>query len=182
MSCRVDAAERRLAQLLQVRPRPSSERLALADDVREMSAREADAAADPDLSDREKHAISFHKWQVMHRYLHAMPFRDRSYAKRSDQWRDALARVRDLGDRELLDWVCLQIEVATNIERGIQDLRPRDGGPTFIVLLEYVGNRKRKALAILKWHISAEGADTASSVVDLAAGGNKHKSEEISHK
>ncbi len=124
-----------------------------------MVAREADAACDPTMPDLLRHSMVFEKWRAAHRYLHRIPFRDRSYAKRSEQWRDALARLRNLGDPELTDWICLQIEVATNIERGVQDLRPRDDGPTFVVLLEYVANRKRKALAILKWHLAADDQD-----------------------
>ncbi|MEQ1712039.1 MAG: hypothetical protein ABL908_11640, partial [Hyphomicrobium sp.] len=65
-------------------------------------------------------------------------------------------RVRDLGESELLDWVLLQVDVARNLEKGVQDMRPRKNGPTFLVMLEYVANRKRKALAILKWVKAAE--------------------------
>lgn len=120
-----------------------------------MVAREADAASDPSMPDLLRHAVAFEKWRAEHRYVRSVPFRDRSHAKRSEQWREALARMRSLGDPDLIDWICLQVEIASNIERGVQDLRPRDGGPTFIVLLEYVANRKRKALAVLKWHIAA---------------------------
>jgi hypothetical protein len=68
-----------------------------------------------------------------------------------------------LRDTELIDWLALQIEVAANLERGVQDMRPRDPGPTWAVALEYVANRKRKALAVLHWAQAAskEGCITA---------------------
>lgn len=164
-----DAAERKLAQLEAARRLAPSQIAALGDEVRRMVAREADAASDPTMPDLLRHSVAFEKWRAVHRYLHRTPFRDRSYAKRSEQWRDALGRLRNLGDPELIDWICLQIEVATNIERGVQDLRPRDDGPAFIVLLEYVANRKRKALAVLKWHIAAENQDELDQFYDRSA-------------
>ncbi len=45
----------------------------------------------------------------------------------------------------------LQVEVTRNIERGVRDLRPRKIGPCHALLLEYVRDRKRKALAVHKW-------------------------------
>lgn len=88
--------------------------------------------------------------------MYQSPFRDRPGIKRSDQWRSVLDRVRGLNEPELVDWVMLQVEVASNRERGLPDMRPRKNGPTFLVLLEYVANRKRKALALRKWAISAD--------------------------
>ena len=73
-----------------------------------------------------------------------------------DQWRAALEKFRPLRDRELIDWLILQIDVATNLANGVQDMRPRDPGPTWLVTLEYVSNRKRKALATLHWAEAAE--------------------------
>ncbi len=98
----------------------------------------------------------FEKWQLIHKYIHATPYRDRGTLARSGQRRDALERIRDLRDNELTDWVCLQAEVATNLEKGVQDMRPRKNGPSFPVLLEYVANCKRKALAVLKWAQAGE--------------------------
>lgn len=101
--------------------------------------------------DVERHALHLAKWRAIHNYLHKTPYRDRPGQKRSAQWSAVVDRVRDLGEIELLDWVLLQVDVARNLERGIQDMRPRKNGPTFLVMLEHVANRKRKALAILKW-------------------------------
>jgi hypothetical protein len=93
------------------------------------------------------------------------PYRDRPLARRSDVWREALERFRSLRDPELVDWLALQIEVAANLEKGIQDMRPRDPGPTWIVTLEYVANRKRKALAVLRWAQAAKGDDCAVGAI-----------------
>jgi hypothetical protein len=86
----------------------------------------------------------------------ARSYRDSALRRRSDVWREALERFCGLRDPELIDWLALQIEVAANLESGVQDMRPRDPGPTWIVTLEYVANRKRKALAVLHWAEAAE--------------------------
>ena len=80
-------------------------------------------------------------------------------------WREALERFRPLRDSEFIDWLALQIEVAANLEKGVPDMRPRDPGPTWIVALEYVANRKRKALAVLRWSEAAsrDGCYTVNS-------------------
>ncbi|MCC2113228.1 MAG: hypothetical protein KDJ16_14430 [Hyphomicrobiales bacterium] len=106
-----------------------------------------------DLGRRE---IEFQKWQLIHKWIHGRPFRTREHLPRSRQWREALDHVRDLRDQELIDWVLLQAEVAGNLERGIQDLRPRKNGPCHPLILEYVANRKRKALAVLHFARAAE--------------------------
>ncbi len=93
---------------------------------------------------------------AVHRLVHAQPFHDDQAQLRSDQWREVLQRFIDLKDAELTDWLALQIEVAQNIERGIPDTRPRKDGPTFLILLEFVANQKRKALAILHWFDGAQ--------------------------
>jgi hypothetical protein len=110
----------------------------------------------PHTLDVERHALHLAKWRAIHHFLHKTPYRDRPHHKRSQQWGAVAERIRDVGEAELLDWVLLQVDVAKNLERGIQDMRPRKNGPTFLVMLEYVANRKRKALAILKWVKDAE--------------------------
>ena len=152
--CEIDAEARLEARIGAVRPRPS-ETAALRREIRDAIAREAecDAGAGSEIARRD---AQFRKWQLIHKLVHGHPFRDRRRISRSAQWTEALDRVRDLGDTELIDWLGLQIEVARNIEKGIQDLRPRKGGPTYLVLLEYVANRKRKALAVLHWAQAAE--------------------------
>ena len=100
---------------------------------------------------------SLEKWRLLHVWTRRHPYRDRRQLRRSDAWREALEHFHPLREPELIDWLALQIEVAANRENGVPDMRPRDPGPTWIVTLEYVGGRKRKALAVLHW---AEAAKT----------------------
>lgn len=159
------AEERRLARLEAHRPECRAEIEGLAEAVRGAVVANAGAESTGAI-DFEQHERQLELWRVIHRYLHATPYRDREDRKRSEQWRDALARIRDLEEGELLAWVQLQAEVASNLEKGIPDMRPRKPGPTFLVMLEYVANRKRKALAILKWARAAEAE--GCYVVDAA--------------
>ena len=99
--------------------------------------------------------LDFAKWQLLHKYVHGAAFRTNERKKRSDQWRDAVDIIREIGEHELLNWCLLQVEVAANRERGINDIRPRKNGPYFPLVLEFVADRKRKALAIL--HFASEG-------------------------
>lgn len=99
--------------------------------------------------------FEFHKWQLVHKIIHDHPFHVKTNQPRADQWREALNVIRDLDEMELIDWVLLQIEVAENLARGIQDMRPRKGGQCHPLLLEYTGNRKRHALAVL--HFARDG-------------------------
>lgn len=152
------SAEERLETLLTAARRIApSARAALTAETRAAVAK-ADAlkAQRPKASDRAICEADLERWRSVHRWVHANPYRDRAHPKRSQQWADVVARARETGERELIDWVALQVEVASNRERGIPDMRPRKNGPTVLVMLEYVSNRKRKALALLKWAIAAE--------------------------
>jgi hypothetical protein len=104
---------------------------------------------------RARAEFEFHKWQLIHKIIHDHPFRVKSSQPRADQWRDVLAIIRDIDEMELIDWVLLQIEVAENLAKGVQDMRPRKNGPCHPLLLEYTGNRKRHALAVL--HFARDG-------------------------
>lgn len=144
-----------LERLLSRKAMPPSEVARLAEAVRTAVA-ERDHTPGKGGTDTEPHERQLAVWRAIHLYLYATPYRDRQRPKRSDQWREVMPRIRDLGERELIDWVALQAEVASNREKGIPDMRPRKNGPTFLVLLEYVANRKRKALAIVKWMRAAD--------------------------
>jgi len=125
--------------------------------VREAVARETEHRRVPAGGlDVERQALQLAKWRAIHIFLHKTPYRDRPGLSRSQQWSAALDRIRELHETELIDWVVLQVEVARNLERGVQDMRPRKNGPTFLVMLEHVANRKRKALAVLKWMRAAD--------------------------
>ncbi len=110
----------------------------------------------------EKSELQLRKWRMIHKHLHAHPFPTKARAKRSEQWRDAVQCIRGLDDMDVLDWVLLQADVAGNIERGIREMRPRKNGPCHALLLEYVRDRKRKALAVYKWSLAADEANTAT--------------------
>lgn len=144
--------ERRIKE---TRPLAPSERAGMLADIRAATEREADLAAAATGVDVDVRRAHFEKWRLIHHFVRRDPYRDRVSAKRTDQWRDALARLRAIGENDFIDWLVLQAEVAQNLEQGIQDMRPRKGGPTWLVALEYVANRKRKATALLRW---AEGA------------------------
>ncbi len=99
----------------------------------------------------ERLDLEFRKWQAIHKYVHRNPFATDERLARSAQWRAVLDYARDLREPEVLDWVLQQVEIAEHHEHGIRDLRPRKSGPCHPLLLEYVANRKRKALAVLRW-------------------------------
>ncbi|MAF94837.1 MAG: hypothetical protein CMM60_03675 [Rhodospirillaceae bacterium] len=113
----------------------------------------------PVLAQRE---LQLRKWRLIHKHLHSHPFPTKTRLSRGEQWRDAINYIRDLGEMEILDWMLLQAEVAYNIENGIHDLRPRKNGPCHDLLMEYVNNRKRKALAVYKWVVAASEGNTAT--------------------
>jgi len=151
-----DTGERRLARLEGQRRLTASERTTLTDEVRGIVRNEQKVIAQTSAADSARYQAQLETWRAIQRFMHKTPFRDRAGLKRSDQWRSVLDRVRCLGQLELVDWVALQVEVASNREKGIPDMRPRKNGHAFLVMLEYVGNRKRKALALLKWALEAE--------------------------
>ncbi|MEO5373930.1 MAG: hypothetical protein H7840_06565 [Alphaproteobacteria bacterium] len=108
----------------------------------------------------EKTSLQYAKWQQLHKIVHATPVHVSDRLPRHEQWmaiRDYVWRA--VGEREVIEWVTLQVEVARNIAAGIQDLRPRKDGPCHELLLEYVANRKRKALAVHHWALSAAETD-----------------------
>ncbi len=104
----------------------------------------------------EAQKIEFDKWRLIHKLVHATPFRTRKHLARSQQWREVVPYARSIGEIEVLEWIILQVEVAQNLERGIQDLRPRKNGPCHGLLLEYVADRKRKAHAVLHFAIAED--------------------------
>ncbi len=89
------------------------------------------------------------KWRLIHALLEQCPFPTSARRKRSDQWRDAFARVRDIREPEFHAWILLQVEVAANIERGVREMRPRKSGPCYPQILEYARQRHVKAQKIL---------------------------------
>jgi hypothetical protein len=109
------------------------------------------AASGRGVDDEALAQAVFDKWRLIHKYIFARPFRVAASAARSQQWREAAGRLAAIDDAEFADWLALQAEVAANREQGLPDYRIRRDGPVFLILLEYVGNRKRTALAVLHW-------------------------------
>ena len=147
------------------RPFSRSEEVAFSEDLRRARDRETALGDGEGADDLDLRRATCEKWRLLHAWARRHPYRDRPRARRSEAWREALERFRPLRDPELIDWLALQIDVAANLERGVQDMRPRDPGPTWLVALEYVANRKRKALAVLHWAEAArkEGCYTVDS-------------------
>ena len=147
-------AEVRLDELIAKQTRRPGASRALLQAIWEASDREAELQdGEVGLALRE---AQFEKWRLIHKYVHEHPYRDRPGQPRSAQWQAVLDRFRDVRDGEFIDLIVQQVEIARNLENGIQDLRPRKAGPTYLALLEYVSNRKRKALAVLHWARTAE--------------------------
>ncbi len=95
--------------------------------------------------------LAFEKWRLIHKYVHARPFALGSGLARSKEWSLVAQKYAGFGDVELDHWLQMQIDVAQNRENGISDLRERRDGPVYLVVLEYIANKKRTALAILHW-------------------------------
>jgi hypothetical protein len=153
-----DASDEAKYQRLSANARPltRSEAAAFDQDLNAARLREDDLSAAPEGAETALRRATFEKWRLIHDWTRRHPYRDNPRASRPDQWRAALETFRSLRDRELIDWLILQIDVATNLANGVQDMRPRDPGPTWLATLEYVANRKRKALATLHWAEAAE--------------------------
>ncbi len=130
------------------KPPAKTARAVKPEEVRKVLEEEADISS----SAEDQAAFDVRKWRIIHKFIHANPFHVSDTLPRSDQWRRVLAHLRQtVGEAELNDWLIVQVEVAANIEAGIRDLRPRRSEPCFELVMEYVSNRKRKALAVLKW-------------------------------
>ena len=96
------------------------------------------------------------KWQMMHEYVRLRPFRVTPRQKRSDQWQEAMNKVRELRDQEVIDWLWQQSDISRNHEQGIQDVRPPRRGTCHEALVEYLKMREHKANVVLQWEESAQ--------------------------
>src|SRR5690606_23344806 len=54
------------------------------------------------VDDLTRSEAEHRKWQAIHRYIQAVPYRDREGQPRSRQWQDAMAAIRPLGDLDLI--------------------------------------------------------------------------------
>lgn len=104
--------------------------------------------------------LQHRKWRLIHKHYHDNPFRVSESLPRAKQWRKVLDHVRaEVPDVELVDWLLQQVHVAENIAAGIRDLRPRKDGPVYDVFMEFVANKKRKAVAVHHWVKAAKGSE-----------------------
>jgi len=131
------------------------------------------AAGDPDrLAD-----LQVSKWRAIHKHIHRNPFHVPESLARSDQWRKVLDHLkRTVGEAELTDWLIVQVDVAANLEAGIRDLRPRKSDPCYDIVMEYVNNQKRKAVAVLRWARGKGGPDFPSFSASRLPFSNKNTS------
>lgn len=114
----------------------------------------AEMSSDTQLADEFVRAeIEHRRWQAIHRYVRAVPYRDDFAAPRPRQWQGAMAVARDLGDLDLIEWVVAQIDRAHAEAARRKTSAPAESGtePTYLVLLKAVANNKRKARAALAW-------------------------------
>ena len=133
-----------------MRPRRTRSDQAQLEEIHEIIQREHNLEGNDSVY-LERMALRFEKWRRIHKFVHAHPFDVSRHRLRAEQWRAVLAHIRDLEEIELIDWVLLQADVADNLHKGIQDMRPRKNGPCHHVMLEYVANRKRHARAVLQF-------------------------------
>ena len=113
----------------------------------------------PDESERS-HLVQrqnqYRKWQLVYEYVRLRPFRVNPRQRRSSQWQEAMNKVRELRDQEVIDWLWTQSDISRNHERGIQDIRPPMKGTCHEALLTYLRMRERKALVVLQWEEAAQ--------------------------
>jgi hypothetical protein len=92
------------------------------------------------------------KWQAVHSYIRAAPYRDDPAAPRARHWQGALEIARALGDLDLIEWVMDQIDLALAAgRRGSENEAEKSAAPTYLVLLKTVANLRRKARVALRW-------------------------------
>lgn len=109
-----------------------------------------------EISHLEHRRRQYEKWQLLHEYVRQRPFRVDPRLPRSRQWHEAMNRVRELRDRDVIDWLWTQAEISRHHEQGIQDIRPPMKGTCHEALLVYLCMREHKALVVLKWEESAQ--------------------------
>lgn len=94
---------------------------------------------------------SHRKWQAVHRYIRAVPYRDDPAEPRPRQWQRAVAMATDIGELDLLAWTVQQVDLAWAEAARKKSGEASEAGPTYLALLKAVADRKRKARAELTW-------------------------------
>lgn len=97
------------------------------------------------------------KWRTIHKHLIDNPFTVNPDQPRAAQWRDVLAHCDALFfEKDVTDWLNVQIHIAENLVAGIRDMRPRKNGPCYDVFMEFVRDRKRKYKVTHRWLLDAQ--------------------------
>jgi hypothetical protein len=114
----------------------------------------------PPDDDERSHLVyrqkQYLKWRLLHEYVRCRPFRVDPRQPRSRQWQEAMNKVRHLRDKEVIDCLWLQADIARNHEKGIQDMRPPMRGNCHEALVTYLRMREHKALVVLQWEEGAQ--------------------------
>lgn len=121
----------------------------------------AEMSSDMQLSDDFVRAEAEHRrWQAIHRFVRAVPYRDDLRQARPRQWQGAMSIAREIGDLDLLEWVVGQVDKAhLEASRGkaaASSVGVSEAEPTYLVFLKAVANKKRKARAALQWAQNAK--------------------------
>lgn len=153
-------------------PSPLERRLALAERTVDASLRAdllaaahdavaADMVSDVQLSDELTSADSAHRrWQAVHRYVRAVPWRDDPTLARPQHWQSAVALARSIGDLDLMEWAVAMADRAhadaSRQRRGDSADRATAAAatqapPTYLAFLKEIANRRRKARVSLHW-------------------------------
>lgn len=112
----------------------------------------AELSAEMQLGEETQFAeAALAKWRLIHRYVQRTPFADDPALPRSRQWQAVRGRVRQLDDLELLEWVDIKIDSALRHEQRSGAAGQHQAGSTYLVLLNNVAARKRRAQAAVRW-------------------------------
>lgn len=118
----------------------------------------AEMSSDMQLADDFTRAEAEHRrWQSIHRYVRAIPYRDDPAETRPRQWQMVLEHARKLGDLDVMEWAVNQIDRAYAEASRHPGGVPEGAGtqqacePVYLVFLKAIANKKRKAKAALQW-------------------------------
>ena len=100
--------------------------------------------------------LQYEKWRLLHEYVRLRPFRVTPRQPRSKQWQEAMNKMREMREPELIDFCWQQSDIARNHETGIQDMRPPRRGTPHEAIVEYLAMRERKAKIVLDWEETAQ--------------------------
>lgn len=107
-------------------------------------------------SDFEQTEANYKKWQIIHKYVQRIPFQDDPELSRAQNWLAVRKIVLKIEELELIEWVDMKVDSAIRHSNMSKGMEAKQAGPTFLVLLNNVASRKRKAHASLNWSQTAQ--------------------------